>query len=545
MTVFDSVLLNVYRTRLYLPLLLLGVLFFVSPRFRRTVDKVVDFFSGLNIGTMAAVLFVFTFLLSVLVCYDGKSWGGDFSQYFAQTRALADHAIDEWYEKNIFIINTSAEGIGSDVYPWIWSILLLPMYKLFGFQIPLLKLYEALYFAASMIPLVHLLRRRMSGRPAFLICLGIACNLSFLMYVNSIESDLPCMFVILLTLDIFDIYHENYDNHAIWRGIVPGFFLGILLFAACETKTMNQALLLALMVYDVIMIVLSLRKVFSGQEQRLPLHLYLRRGLVMAVPFISCLVTARIFYAYLPKSGGTYNDYFEFTIGRLKENIAGYFKILGQMVCATSRPIIACISYTGVCILLVLAVIGIFYKYKEELYLFIYVGGMMCMLFFYDYMGARFIFAIYPLLLLFAYWGYLFVKDKWMQYKWMQWGNLLMKDGLFLYMIILFVSFLAVAFSIQTGRYSLRQADSEMAEAFYAYVNDNISDDEVIYFFKPRVLYLYTNVYSYNWYNEIDHMDMADYIAVCVEDGYDRVHAYAKENGTLVYENEMFRLYEL
>lgn len=127
----------------------------------------------------------------------------------------------------------------------------------------------------------------------------------------------------------------------------------------------------------------------------------------------------------------------------------------------------------------------------------------------------------------------------------MQWGNLLMKDGLFLYMIILFVSFLAVAFSIQTGRYSLRQADSEMAEAFYAYVNDNISDDEVIYFFKPRVLYLYTNVYSYNWYNEIDHMDMADYIAVCVEDGYDRVHAYAKENGTLVYENEMFCLYEL
>lgn len=120
-----------------------------------------------------------------------------------------------------------------------------------------------------------------------------------------------------------------------------------------------------------------------------------------------------------------------------------------------------------------------------------------------------------------------------------------MKDGLFLYMIILFVSFLAVAFSIQTGRYSLRQADSEMAEAFYAYVNDNISDDEVIYFFKPRVLYLYTNVYSYNWYNEIDHMDMADYIAVCVEDGYDRVHAYAKENGTLVYENEMFCLYEL
>ena len=141
MTVFDTVLLNVYRTRVFLPLLLIGVLFFVLPGFRRTVDKVTGTVSRLNTGTMAAVLFVVTFLLSVLVCYDGKSWGGDFSQYFAQTRALSTHSIADWYEKNIFIINTSAEGIGSDVYPWFWSILLLPMYRLFGFHIPLLKLY--------------------------------------------------------------------------------------------------------------------------------------------------------------------------------------------------------------------------------------------------------------------------------------------------------------------------------------------------------------------------------------------------------------------
>ena len=201
MTVFDSVLLNVYRTRLYLPLMLVGVLYLVWPRVRVKAGKAMDVFSRINTGTLAAIMFVATFLCSVLVCYDGKSWGGDFSQYFAQTRALADHAVEAWYEKNIFIINTSAEGIGSDVYPWFWSILLLPMYKLFGFHIPMLKLYEALYFAASMIPLVYILKRRMKGKAAFLICLGITCNLSFLMYVNSIESDLPCMFIILLTIN--------------------------------------------------------------------------------------------------------------------------------------------------------------------------------------------------------------------------------------------------------------------------------------------------------------------------------------------------------
>lgn len=543
MPVFDTVLLNVYRTRLYLPLLIIGIIFLVSPGFRRMTGKVTGTFSGLSTGSMAAVIFVSTFLLSVLVCYDGKSWGGDFSQYFAQTRALADHAIPEWYEKNIFIIHTSAEGIGSDVYPWFWSILLLPMYKLFGFQIPLLKLYEALFFAAAMIPFVYVLRRRIPGKPAFLICMGITCNLAFSIFVNTVESDLPNMFMIFLTLNMIDLYHKDHQS---WqRKGVLGIFVGILIFAACETKTMNLALLLALLVYDVITVAQSLVKIYGTKEKELYFKSGLRKGLVMALPFVSYALTAKVFYAYLPKSGGTYHDYFEFSMGRLKENISGYFKILGQMVCATSRPSIAVISYTGVCILLILAVAGMIYQVKKEWYLLIYIGGTACMLLFYDYMGSRFIFSIYALLMLFAYWGYVCIKEKWKDHRWADWGSLLLKDGYLLYMILLLVSFSVAAVSIQTGRYSLRQADSVQAQEFYAYINDYISDDAVIYFFKPRVLYLYTNVYSYNCYNEVDRMEDADYIAVCEEDGYDRVHVYAQEHGTLVYQNEMFRLYEL
>lgn len=545
MPVFDTVLLNVYRTRLYLPLFMIGVLFIVLPGFRKVVGKSTDTISKLSTGSMAAVIFVLTFLLSVLVCYDGKSWGGDFSQYFAQTRALADHAIEEWYEKNIFIINTSSEGIGSDVYPWVWSILLLPMYKLFGFHISLLKLYEALFFAAAMIPLVYILRRRIDGKPAFLICMGIAWNLTFLMYVNTIESDLPCMFMVLLTLNTIDLYHRDIKGHKTWHKALLGILVGFLIFMSCETKTMNQALLLALFVYDVISIALFLIKRYVSKEMLSDYKKYLCKGFVMVLPFVSYGITARIFYGYLPKSGGTYHDYFEFSIGRLKENITGYFKILAQTVCATSRPIIAAISYTAVCILLILAVAGMIYQLKKELYLFIYCGGMMCMLFFYDYMDYRFIFALYPLLLLSAYWGYAGLKGKWKETRWMQWESLLLKDGYLLYMIILLVSFVTVAVSVQTGRYSLRQADSIQAQELYAYINEKVSDDEVVYFFKPRVLYLYTNVYSYNCYNEVDHMDAADYIAVCEEDGYDRVHAYAQQHGTMVFQNEMFRLYEL
>lgn len=265
MSVFDSVLLDVYRTRLYLPLLILGGIFLLSPKFRAGVGRMTKSFSKFNTIAMAAMLFVMAFLLSILVCYDGKSWGGDFSQYFAQTRALANHSIEEWYVKNIFIINTSAEGIGSDVYPWFWSILLLPIYKLFGFCIPLLKLYEAVYFAAGMVPFVFILRRRMEVKPAFLLSLGIVFNVCILMYVNTIESDLPSMFIILLTLNIIDLYHRKSGD--IWEKIVLGILVGILLFAACETKTMNQGLLLALMVYDAFMIAGFLVRYLRGADR--------------------------------------------------------------------------------------------------------------------------------------------------------------------------------------------------------------------------------------------------------------------------------------
>lgn len=539
MSIFDSILLNVYRTRVYLPLFILGVVFFVLPQFRLAISKVSGKISQLNTVQISVIMFLTALILSVLFSYDGKSWGGDYSQYFAQARALATNTVDDWYAKNTFIIDTSAEGIGSDVYPWIWPILLMPVYKIFGFNIPVLKFYEALYFAGSMVPFVYILKRRISSKASFFICLAIVCNLSFLIDVNTVESDLPCLFITLLTINVIDMYHREDNNKSVKTKILWGLLTGVMIFIASETRTMNKALLLALVIYDMIIICQKIFKEKKAVSECFGI------AFTMVMPFLSFAAVSSVFYTFLPKSGGTYTDYFLFSAKRLWDNILTYSGTFSELFCATSRPIISVISHFGLCIIAVLAIVGIIAKMRDELYIILYVGGTIAMLLFYDYISVRFVYIAYSLLIFLAYCGYAFLREKFKDKFWTDKLNLLFKDAYLLYIAMLLISICTVGVYIQTGRYSLRQADSPQAEEFYKYVNDNISDEAVVYFFKPRVLYLNTDVYSYTWYNNAEHMEAADYVGICIDDGYDKVHAYAEDNGKLIFENDYFYLYQL
>ena len=187
------ILVNVYRTRLYAPLLLLTLMYVLFPAVR---ELTVRFYNRVNImksRDIILLLLVVTFLSSWMVCYHGKSWGGDYSQYFAQCRALTTGTLAEWYKKNVFIINTSSEGIGSDVYPWIWPILLTPMYRIFGFNVAVLKVYECVFMAMTVIPLYCIYEKRFSKANSLLLCLLSVLNIKILIDVNTIESDIPYM----------------------------------------------------------------------------------------------------------------------------------------------------------------------------------------------------------------------------------------------------------------------------------------------------------------------------------------------------------------
>jgi len=154
-----------------------------------------------------------TLLFCVLMIYDGKSWPGDFSQYFAQARALATGTISEWYEKNIFIINTSCDGIGSDVYPWLWPIILVPIYKIFGyFPYDLIKILIGLFVTGTIITLLYIYRRRMDLSKAVFLTAFSILTVNYIYYVNTCDSDLLALFVSVVEINFVDLFLREKDK---------------------------------------------------------------------------------------------------------------------------------------------------------------------------------------------------------------------------------------------------------------------------------------------------------------------------------------------
>lgn len=135
--------------------------------------------------------------------------------------------------------------------------------------------------------------------------------------------------------------------------------------------------------------------------------------------------------------------------------------------------------------------------------------GMLC---FYDYQNERFILPVFVFLLVLGMQGYEFLT-KCMHSK-MHFDTItIFFKGIFIcYITALTIAWCTTAVYVQTGKYNKKQVDSEESIEVFTYINENIDDNAIICFFKPRVLYYYTNVYSYTWFNTSGHEDIADYI---------------------------------
>ena len=72
----DQYFMDLYRTRLYLPLVFLILAYVVSPQFRRIFTKAGRWIDGRKTWQAAAGCAAVSFLLCIGVIYSGKSWGG-------------------------------------------------------------------------------------------------------------------------------------------------------------------------------------------------------------------------------------------------------------------------------------------------------------------------------------------------------------------------------------------------------------------------------------------------------------------------------------
>lgn len=145
---------------------------------------------------MARSAFVLAFIacvLSMLMLYNGHNWGGDFSQYIAQSIALIDNSIDSQIANNTWIIQNSFDGLGPYIYPWGTSLLLAPIYKIFGFDLIAFKVLFCVLYGIFVGIFFYVCRQFVDIKFCIIATMLFALNPLFLNFNNNIISDIPFM----------------------------------------------------------------------------------------------------------------------------------------------------------------------------------------------------------------------------------------------------------------------------------------------------------------------------------------------------------------
>ena len=539
----DQYFMDLYRTRLYLPLVFLILAYVVSPQFRRIFTKAGRWIDGCKTWQAAAGCAAVSFLLCIGVIYSGKSWGGDFSQYFAQARAIATGTIPEWYEKNIFIIDHSCV-IGADVYPWMWPLMIAPFYAMYHcLPVMLLKVYESVFVAAGVALLVCFLHRRISLSKAVFLTSFISLNYVYLMDVNSVEADLISFFWGMAALNFIDLYLrerktlQREEAASRTRAGLYAVLSGIGICCAVMTKTLCEGLLLALAAYD---LVCTGKFLISRKERN---HGWQRDVSIFLLPYLSYALSMKLSNALLLPSGGSYQDYFTFSSWRFQNGIRWYFGIFQSFFGSGVRPIVSVIVCACGTLLLVLTAFGIVLKRKEELYYGFYVCGMILMLLFYDYYRSSFVLTFFPLMVLFSYYAVSWILERVRPV----WIRSIVRAAALSILIMIAAQTLTAVYAVQVRDYSMDDVMNEETQETFAYIRSNLNSEDVVYFLKPRVLYYYTDVFAYYWDDDNpERLALADYVLMSVYNEQPGIQRVLDSSGNYqcVFQNSRFALYQ-
>ena len=491
------------------------------------------FLAKLNDGQFLIFCLLFTFFSSIFVICDGHNWGGDFSQYIAQSRAMLNDDIDSWLGKQSFIIAQSTPGFSPLIYPWMTAVILLPVYAIFGLNLYVFKLAEVFLLALAWLAFFLFLRLKENSKVAAILTTILIFNAHYIFLTDNILSECPFLFFAFLSIFLF--YMRNLSEEYF---LFYGFMLGAAIFFAVNTRTLGIALLLALLLDDFF----SLWKNFSsklGRKNFLSEKIFPR-----LVPYLTYGLLSVIFSQLLPQipiqNNTGYLVTFSLDLSDIFAQIIYYAKLFGTFFLPDVKNIWSqsfenLLIYPALIFWGALAIFGAVKNFSANRFLIFYVAITLAIVTcFSAHAGIRYIFGIIPFVFYFAYLG---IK------------NFQAKKILAVVLLAMSLIFSITSIAIfNFGEGDDRAYTAEAVET-YNFINANIPDDKVIYFFKPRVLYLNTNNYTYfKTEDEEKSLSKADYILLTEGDYFPHLKEIVKNNPQKYHEifgNEKFNLYQI
>ena len=467
------------------------------------------------------------------------NWGDDHAAYISEGIAIADGRLAEQAKLNYTLHPTplpDATGEEGLVYVWGYPLMLSAVYRIVGFDreaftsIIWYKLPLAACYALTAGVMFLLMRRRFARRWAAFLALVFIGSGNLFGAENMLYSDLPFLLFSVLTLLMVEVFATHSGEPG--RNVVYALLYGAAMWFTRELRLNGTALCGVVLMGHALWLV-SRRRALRARD--LWVH---------ALPYIAfivlCVVTERVLL--MPATSNS-SDVARADAATIRYNLRYYASMVYKYLdgLCNFQPLVVGAVLSALCAVGVLT-----HGLRENLHMTVLMAGTLVVAVLLPYrQGLRYIYNILPVLVMFVAYGGRAALGWLCARLPARRKTLRMAVSAVCAAVLLLTGVRLAMTDINNlrhwGEKGPLDAYSEQAVEAYHYVRDNVTEDEITAFAKPRLLYLNTGRMSFRPDRNGHKLSDADYFLLFKyqDDDYDVPDAKITPMETL-FENDMF-----
>ena len=482
------------------------------------------------------IFFLLTILGTGAYITNGHDWGDDFSEYILQGISIADGSYaTEHVTNGLFFI-----------YPHGFPLLIAVMYRLFGFNLLAFKLISVVMYASFVAVFFHFCDKRLRRITALILAFLFAFSPCLYKLVDCILSDVSNMLFSFIALYFMVCFFDSVCER---RKLVCSCAIGF--FSFCAYICRDSGIVLPC-TFAAMQVLYCIGVLSQGRNVRVNFRTILVHILPYIVFFLfSFWVNDMLFVSPARKQMGLFCN---LSLNSIISNIPYYFSIISYFF---YPRFLWFAVFTAIFWAMVKSV-------RQDSVLIVYFLGIMGLYIIWPIIqGIRYIVSALPVLIFFCGRAVELLYDSsdnqnrkiGVPLFVFNWQSYVVIAVLFC-ICSLFVCVVAGVNNMVSGRYLVNGSYSKEAVEMYQYINENISDDRRIFFFKPRVLFMTTGNASGNFQLSPDQPEGTpdfDYYLHTFDHGYGQLLSdkQASEDSfyigdaefTCIHENEKMRLF--
>ncbi len=493
---------------------------------------------------LALILSLITLILCVGQVNYGHHWGGDFSQYIAEGISIATGTMHEQVANNTIMMDKTDGQYGPYATPWGFSLLLAPLYAIFGFNLLAFKVVGILCYVIFVGTFYIFCARRLPRIYVLCASLLFALNSNLINSAsNNIMSDIPFLcfsFVAIMALGV--LFGDKISKHtfapyifAILGGASMAYASAIRtngLVILCALLCVHFALLIKYFMPRIFERIAYLRKfTFIDSPYKIFLHI---------LPYLAFVAVYGAILLTLPSGKG--NIHLQVIMGAsidsILHNIDSYLLIISEFL---SKKWGGGLAVLMLCMPLILLGIkqSIYQSTQHIFYVLCLLGSFMLIVLWPPLQGLRYAFILLPFLVFYGAKGLTILESERVKYA---------------YFVSIVFGIIIISFAYKTINSAHFSPTSQVSYGAYTkearqvwdFIKENTPKNAMILCFKPRVLYLNTNRLSFAS-NNVKRLDEVDFVLI-TKDDYNMPNPNSLSFQTktqLIFQNKNFWLYKV